>query len=77
MGLVLLEADTCGVPCIATDVRGPRGFMKEYNGTLVENSEEGILKGMNDFMEGKIKCMNFDAEKYNQKVKEEYENIFK
>ena len=77
LGLVLLEADTCGVPCIATDVRGPRGFMKEYNGTLVENSEEGILNGMNDFMEGKIKCMNFDAEKYNQKVKEEYENIFK
>ncbi len=77
LGLVLLEADTCGVPCFATDVRGPRGFMKKYNGTLVENSEEGILKGMNDFMAGKIKCMNFDAEKYNQEVKEEYENIFK
>ena len=77
LGLVLLEADTCGVPCFATDVRGPRGFMKKYNGTLVENSEEGILKGMNDFMAGKIKCMNFDAEKYNQEIKEEYENIFK
>ena len=77
LGLVLLEADTCGVPCFSTDVRGPRGFMKKYNGTLVENSEEGILKGMNDFMAGKIKCMNFDAEKYNQEVKQEYENIFK
>lgn len=51
--------------------------MQKYGGTLVENSEEGLLKGMNDFMAGKIKCMNFDAEKYNQKVKEEYENIFK
>ena len=76
LGLVLLEADTCGVPCFSTDVRGPRGFMKEHNGMLVENSEEGILKGMNDFMEGKIKPMNFDAEKYNQKVKEQYEKIF-
>lgn len=77
LGLVLLEADTCGIPCFSTDVRGPRGFMQKYNGTLVENSEEGILKGMNDFMAGKIKCMNFDAEKYNQEVKQEYENIFK
>lgn len=76
LGLVLLEADTCGIPCFSTDVRGPRGFMKEHNGRLVENSEEGILKGMNEFMEGKIKPMNFDAEKYNQKIKEQYEKIF-
>ena len=76
LGLVLLEADTCGIPCFSTDVRGPRGFMKEHNGRLVENSEEGILKGINDFMEGKIKPMNFDAEKYNQKIKEQYEKIF-
>ena len=77
LGLVLLEADTCGVPCIATNVRGPRGFMQKYNGTLVENSEEGILQGMHDFMNGKVKCMNFDAEKYNKQVKKEYEDIFK
>lgn len=77
LGLVLLEADTCGVPCISTDVTGPRGFMKKYNGHLVPDSEEGILQGMNDFVDGKIKCMNFDAEKYNQMVKEEYEKIFK
>ena len=76
LGLVLLEANTCGVACISTNVRGPRGFMEKYNGTLVENSEEGILQGMNDFVNGKIKPMNFDAEKYNQMVKEEYEKIF-
>ena len=73
----MLEADTCGIPCISTDVKGPRGFMKKYNGTLVENSEEGILQGMNDFMNGKVKCMNFDAKAHNQKVREEYEAIFK
>ena len=42
LGLVLLEANTCKVPCIATDVKGPRGFMEKYHGTLVENSSEGI-----------------------------------
>lgn len=77
LGLVLLEADTCKVPCISTNVRGPRVFMEKYGGTLVDNSEEGILQGMNDFMAGKVKCMNFDAEKYNEQVKKEYEAIFK
>ena len=77
LGLVLLEADTCKVPCISTNVRGPRGFMEKYHGTLVDSSEEGILQGMNDFMDGKVKCMNFDAEKYNKQVKNEYESIFK
>ena len=77
LGLVLLEADTLGVPCISTDIPGPRGFMKEHGGTLVENSVEGLLKGMNDFKKGKIKCMNFDAEKYNQKIKEKYEKELK
>lgn len=77
LGMVVLEANTCGVPCIATDIKGPRGFMKEHNGRLVENSEEGILEGMNEFMEGKVKCMDFDAKAYNQNVKKEYESIFK
>ena len=77
LGLVLLEADTCKVPFISTNVRGPRGFMEKYGGTLVDNSEEGILQGMNDFMAGKVKCINFDAEKYNEQVKKEYEAIFK
>ena len=77
LGLVLLEANTLGIPCFSTDVKGPSSFMKEVNGTLVENSEEGILKGMKMFLQGKIKKLNFDAEQYNKKVKKEYEEIFK
>lgn len=77
LGLVVLEAQTCGVPVISTDISGPRGFMLEHGGTLVENSEEGIYKGMNDFMEGKVSMMNIDPEVYNQAIKVQYENIFK
>ncbi len=76
LGLVLLEAQTCGVPVISTDISGPRGFLLKHNGRLVENSEAGILQGMNDFMDGKIKLMDFDPEEYNNMVKKEYENIF-
>ncbi len=76
LGLVLLEAQTCGVPVISTDISGPRGFLQKHDGRLVENSEAGILQGMNEFVEGKIKLMNFDPEEYNNMVKCEYENIF-
>jgi len=77
LGLVILEAQTCGIPAISTDINGPRGFMKEHDGYLVENSEQGIFKGMQDFMDGKIKLMNFNPEKYNQNIKKQYEEIFK
>lgn len=76
LGLVILEAQTCGIPVISVDIKGPRGFMKEHGGYLVENSEEGILSGMKDFMDGKVKLMNFNAEEYNQNIKKQYESIF-
>ena len=76
LGLVLLEAQTLKIPIISTDIAGPREFLLEHGGNLVENSESGILAGMYDFLAGKIKIMNFDAKAYNIKVKEEYENLF-
>ncbi len=76
LGLVLLEAETCGVKVISTDIDGPKIFMQEHGGYLVENSEEGILQGMYDFMDGKIKRLKFDPEKYNQQIKQQYEHLF-
>ena len=58
LGLVLLEADTLSIPVFATDIDGPRGFMKEHGGLLVPDDIEGILSGMNMFVNGKIKPMN-------------------
>ena len=76
LGLVVLEAQTCGVPVISVDIEGPRGFMTERGGYIVENSEKGILQGMNDFMDGKVKLMNFNPEEYNKNIKKQYERIF-
>ena len=36
LGLTLLEADTIGLPTISTNVQGPRGFVQEYGGVLVD-----------------------------------------
>lgn len=71
--MVLMEADALCIPIISTDIPSTRA-MGDYAGHVVENSEEGILKGMNDFICGKVTCNNSDFEKYNEiAVNEFYE----
>lgn len=74
-GLVLVEADILGVPVVSTDIAGPRGFMKKNGGMLVEDSEDGVLKGMQMLHDGQIGPMNVDYEQYNQEAIQEFENI--
>ena len=75
-GLVLAEADILGKPVISTDIIGPRLFMNQHGGTLVENSNEGILNGMKMLAEDKIKPMGVDYEQYNREVLESFETLF-
>ncbi len=74
LGLVLLEADTLGIPTAACDVSGPAGFMREHGGTLLENSEEGIYEGFCRFARGEISAMRVDYESMNR---ENVEKIYK
>lgn len=76
LGLVLLEADTLGVPVISTDIVGPRGFLKEHGGCLVSPDADGIYGGFLAFDEGKVKAMNVDYEKYNQHSVQQFEDLF-
>ncbi len=74
-GLVLVEADILGLPVISTDIIGPRNFMKKHNGMLVEDSENGLLKGMKACLNGEVKTMSVDYEIYNEKAIEQFESI--
>lgn len=76
LGLVLLEADTLGIPVFSTDVPGPQGFMKEYGGYLVQPDEDGIYEGFRAFEEGRIKPMLVDYEAYNQHAIQQFEQLF-
>lgn len=76
LGLVLLEADTLGIPVISTDIVGPRGFMKEHGGYLVPMSEDGIYQGMLDYDQGKVKAMHVDYEKFNENSVNQFEKLF-
>ena len=73
-GMVLMEADTLDVPVIATDVVGTQ-WVGKYGGHVVENSEEGILNGLYDFMNGDIKRLNIDYDEYNANALKEFYSI--
>ena len=75
-GLVIAEADVLGLPVFSVDISGPRNFMKRYGGTLVANSEEGLFKGMEMCLGGKVPTMHVDYEAYNQQAVEEFESLF-
>lgn len=76
LGLVVLEADTLGIPVISTDVPGPRCFLKKYGGYLTSPDVGGIYEGMKAFEQGKVKVMNVDYEEYNRNSVRQFERLF-
>lgn len=76
LGLVILEADTLGIPVIATDVPGPHCFLTRHGGYLTSPDVKGILKGMKAFEKGKVKVMGVDYEEHNRNSVQQFENLF-
>lgn len=74
-GIVIAEADILGKPVISTDIIGPREFMKQNGGTLVENNEQGLYDGMKKMLNNEVKCMNVDYKKYNENAIKEFYKI--
>lgn len=72
-GLVLAEADILGVPCVSTDIAGPRGFMEQYGGKLVENSDEGVAEALRLCMSRKLcRCLSVNYAKFNEEAAEAF-----
>lgn len=74
-GLVLVEADILGLPVISTDIPGPRSFMQKYGGVMVEDSMEGILRGMEMLHAGQVKPMTVDYDAYNREAVDAFERM--
>jgi CDP-glycerol glycerophosphotransferase len=64
--LVLLEALSVGIPCISTDIAGPRSVLEDGYGLLCEESIDGIQIAIENFINGKLKFKLFSPIKYNQ-----------
>ncbi len=74
-GLVIVEADILGLPAVSTDITGPRTFMQRNNGTLVENTIDGVEKGMRMLIDGKVPMLTTDYKKYNEDALKEFKSL--
>ena len=74
-GLVLLEADALGLPVVATDIPGPRRFLREHGGTLVPNTDEGVREGLDRLLSGRGRVLGVDYEDYNRKAVTAFESL--
>lgn len=74
-GLVIVEADILGLPAVSTDITGPRIFMNNNGGTLVEDSDEGVEKGFRLLLEGKVPMLTTDYKKYNENAVNEFYSL--
>lgn len=74
-GLVLAEADILSKPVVSTDVVGPRGFMREVGGRLVEDSERGLLSGFEMLERGEVPLLSVNFEALNAAAIKEFESL--
>lgn len=69
--LVLMEADTLGLPAAAADCPGCGDFMRENGGYCMPCSVEGILEAIHAYERGEIRPLGVDYEKRNLEAVEE------
>ena len=72
--MTVMEADALGIPVITTDVSGSKWFYKN-GGFVVPNSENGLLQGMYDFMQGEVTTLDYDYQKHNENVIDEFNKL--
>lgn len=66
--MVLLEALTLKKPIISTDIIGAKYVLQDGYGLLVENSVEGLTKGLTTYTDGGVPQRVFDISKYQQEA---------
>ena len=72
--VVLTEADIAGLPCISTDIPGPRELMEQYGGLLTEDSEQGVTDGMYRCLTGHApERFTLDYSEYNREAVARFE----
>lgn len=75
-GLGLAEADVLGLPCFSANITGPRKFMVNHGGLLVENSEQGIYDGLKRCLAGSVpERLQIEYEQYNAEAIEQFESL--
>lgn len=70
--MVLLEALAMDIPVVSTDIPGARSMLGDTLGLLVDNSVQGLAKGMEDLILGNIEQSGFDFTLYNRRLYDKF-----
>ncbi|MFS0658066.1 glycosyltransferase [Niallia alba] len=71
--MVLLENLIIGMPIIATDIPGNRSILQEDYGLIVENSVNGLVQGMEQYLNNNLPRFNmFNYTSYNKEALDKF-----
>ncbi len=73
----IMEALILEKPVICTNIDGPRAFLEQGYGYLVDDSQEGLTHGMIDAYHDKIHLKKFDSYAFNEQAIKEFYDLFK
>ena len=72
--ITLFESLILKKPIIATDIAGNRSILENRSGLLVDNSIDGLVKGMTAFLENGQKLKEFNYKEYNNEALDMFYN---
>lgn len=76
--MVLMEALILKKPIIATNITGPKEFLGQGYGYLVEDSIEGLFEGMHQYKKTSLSNLKeFDYIAFNENAMKEFERLFR
>lgn len=73
--VVFVESQILGKPIITTNVSDSKEDIENKYGMVVEKNEEGIYKGMKEFLENGFSTQKFDPEKFNEEIMKKLKQI--
>ena len=76
--MVIMEALILDKPVISTNITGPKEFLEQGYGYLVDDSVEGLIDGMKEYEKTQLTLLkSFDYVAFNETAIQEFEELFK
>lgn len=76
LGLVVYESMFVDTPVISVNLDTTTQFLEDTDIILVDNSEDGLVEGMNKLLKNELPSTTFDFNKYENDRIQEFENLF-
>ena len=74
--MVFFESLALDVPILSTAIPGPKEFLESGYGYTCENSTDGLVNGMQDFLSGEFTQQIKELSEFNDNAIDEFESIF-